>query len=71
MRKRQRAIIFDPEVHAYLDCWQGRDREFSKTGNAPISATVNELVRGSEAFQHWMETGQLPPLGTDAKGGGE
>jgi len=67
MRKRQRAIIFDAEVHQYLDCWQGRDREFSKTGNAPISATVNELVRGSEAFRHWMETGQLPRLGEAAK----
>lgn len=67
MKKRKRAIIFDPEVHAYLDCWQGRDREFSKTGNAPISATVNELVRGSEAFKHWLATGQLPGLGEAAK----
>jgi len=67
MKKRYRAIIFDDEVHAYLDCWQGRDREFSKTGNAPISATVNELVRGTAAFRHWMETGQLPGLGEAAK----
>ena len=67
MKKRYRAIIFDAEVHAYLDCWQGRDREFSETGNAPISATVNELVRGTAAFRHWMETGQLPELGEAAK----
>ena len=67
MKKRYRAIIFDPEVHQYLDCWQGRDREFSKTGNAPISATVNELVRQSVEFNHWQLTGQLPGLGEAAK----
>jgi hypothetical protein len=63
----RRSVILDEEVSAYLTCWQSRDREFSVTGNAPISETVNELIRNSPAFIRWQATGQLPSLGELAR----
>ena len=33
----RRCIICEEELSAFLTCWQSRDREFSVTGNAPIS----------------------------------
>lgn len=63
----RRCVIFDEETSAFLTCWQSRDREFSVTGNAPISETVNRLLRDSPEFIRWQATGQLPALGDLAR----
>jgi hypothetical protein len=62
-KPRRRNIQLSPEVHEFLDAWQARDRAEGETGNAPLSAFIDELIQESGDFWMWEEKRELPDSG--------